>query len=100
MGNANQSSSHSTDRIPQNLGLLGAGWRPLHRELDWGYVWHLVQNDSGELLQKTLDVASDLANAVGRREYSWWSNCLNLFSENTRYEVDEFWNYITPDYSI
>ncbi|MGB3236844.1 MAG: AAA family ATPase [Geitlerinemataceae cyanobacterium] len=100
MGNANQSSSHSTDRLPQNLGLLGAGWRPLHRELDWGYVWHLAQNDSGELLQKTLDLASDLANAVGRREYSWWSNWLNLFSENTRYEVDEFWNYITPDYSI
>lgn len=100
MGNANQSNFNSANRLPQNLGLLGAGWRPLHRELDLGYLWHLVQNDRGELLQKTLDVASDLANAVGRREYSWWSNLLNLFSENTRYEIDEFWNYITPDYSI
>ncbi|RMG12719.1 MAG: AAA family ATPase [Cyanobacteria bacterium J055] len=100
MGNANQSNFNAANRIPQNLGLLGAGWRPLHRELDWGYLWHLVQNDTGELLQKTLDVASDLANAVGRREYAWWSNLLNLFSENTRYEIDEFWNYITPDYSI
>lgn len=100
MGNANHSSVHSAERLPQNLGLLGAGWRPLHREIDWSYLWHLMQNDSEELLQKTLDLASDLANAVGRREYTWWSNLLNLFSENTRYEVDEFWNYITPDYSI
>lgn len=100
MGNANQSNFNAANRIPQNLGLLGAGWRPLHREIDLGYLWHLVQNDTGELLQKTLDVASDLANAVGRREYAWWSNLLNLFSENTRYEIDEFWNYITPDYSI
>jgi ATPase family associated with various cellular activities (AAA) len=100
MGNTNQSRSNSTDRLPQNLGLLGTGWRPLHRELDWDYLWHLMQNDTEELLQKTLDVASDLANALGRREYTWWSNLLNLFSENTRYEVDEFWNYITPDYSI
>lgn len=100
MANTNSSSSHSTERLPQNLGLLGAGWRPVTREIDASYLWHLLQNDSGELLQKTLDLASDLANAIGRREYAWWSNLLNLFSENTRYEVDEFWNYITPDYSI
>lgn len=100
MANSNSSSSHSTDRLPHNLGLLGAGWRPVNREIDLSYLWHLLQNDSGELLQKTLDLASDLANAIGRQEYAWWSNLLNLFSENTRYEVDEFWNYITPDYSI
>ncbi len=31
------------------------------------------------------------------RDYTWWANILNIFSENTRYEIDEFWNYITPE---
>lgn len=82
---------------PQSRGLLGAGWRPLTRELDWGYLWHLLSNDMWELARKSLDMTSDLANALGRNEYAWWANILNVFSEGTRYELDEFWNYITPD---
>jgi ATP-dependent Zn protease len=50
-----------------------------------------------ELTQKTLNFASDLADAVGRNHYTWWANILNVFSENTRYELEEFWDYITPD---
>jgi hypothetical protein len=82
---------------PQAKGLLGAGWRPLSRNLDMGHLSHLLLNDTAELAQKALDVASDMANALGRSEYAWWANALNLFSEGMRYEVDEFWNYITPD---
>ncbi|MBD1932149.1 MULTISPECIES: AAA family ATPase [Cyanophyceae] len=88
---------NSTPKNPQAKGLLGAGWRPLNRQLDWGFLWHLLFNDSKELTQKGLDLASDIADAMGRNEYTWWANILNVFSENTRYEVDEFWNYITPE---
>ena len=80
----------------QGRGLLGAGWRPLSRQFNWDFFWHLVSNDSWELAQKTLDFASDIADTLGRSQYTWWANLLNVFSENMRYEVDEFWNYITP----
>ncbi len=81
----------------QSRGLLGAGWRPLPRQFEWDFLFHLVSNDSLELTQKTLKVASSVADALGRNYYAWWANILNVFSENTRYEVDEFWNYITPE---
>ncbi|MEW6498614.1 MAG: AAA family ATPase, partial [Cyanobacteriota bacterium] len=80
----------------QGRGLLEAGWRPLSRQFDWDFFCHLVSNDSWELAQKTLDVASDIADALGRNQFTWWANILNVFSENMRYELDEFWNYITP----
>ncbi len=80
----------------QNRGLLGSGWRPLYREFDWEHLIHLASTDPKELAQKTLDVASDIADAMGRQQYSWLANILNVFSENTRYEIDEFWDYITP----
>ena len=80
----------------QNRGLLGSGWRPLYREFDWQHFLHLASTDPRELAQKTLDVASDIADAMGRQQYSWLANVLNVFSENTRYEIDEFWDYITP----
>ncbi len=82
---------------PQNRGLLGSGWRPLYRQLDLEYLRHLASSDPVELAQKTLDAASDIADAMGRHQYSWFANILNVFSENTRYEIDEFWNYITPE---
>jgi len=81
----------------QGRGLLGAGWRPLSRQFDWDFLLHLASNDPWELTQKTLNFASDIADAVGRNHYTWWANILNVFSENTRYELEEFWAYITPD---
>jgi ATPase family associated with various cellular activities (AAA) len=81
---------------PQNRGLLGSGWRPLYRQFDWEHLLHLASSDPVELAQKTLDAASDIADAMGRHQYTWWANILNVFSENTRYEIDEFWDYITP----
>lgn len=87
----------SQQNSPQSRGLLGAGWRPLNRQFDLGFFSHLLLNDTIELTQKTLDLASDLANALGRNQYSWWANFFNLFSEDTRYEVDEYLNYITPE---
>jgi hypothetical protein len=80
----------------QNRGLLGSGWRPLYRQFDWDHLLHLASNDPLELAQKSLDAASDIADAMGRHQYTWWANILNVFSENTRYEIDEFWDYITP----
>lgn len=80
----------------QSRGLLGAGWRPLSRQFDWDFLLHLVSHDPWELTQKTLDVASDIADALGRNQYTWWANILNVFSENMRYELDVFWDYITP----
>ena len=86
-----------TQKNSQSRGLLGAGWRPLPRQFEWDFLLHLVSNDSLELTQKTLKVASSIADALGRNYYAWWANLLNVFSENTRYELDEFWNYITPE---
>ncbi|MEG4940231.1 AAA family ATPase [Microcoleus sp. F4-D5] len=80
----------------QNRGLLGCGWRPLYRQFDWEHLLHLASTDPFELAQKTLDAASDIADAMGRHQYTWWANVLNVFSENTRYEIDQFWDYITP----
>lgn len=81
----------------QSRGLLGAGWRPFSRQFEWDFFWHLVSNDPWELTQKTLDIASDIADSLGRNHYAWWANILNVFSENTRYELNEFWDYITPE---
>jgi hypothetical protein len=80
----------------QSRGLLGSGWRPLYRKFELDYFWHLVSNDPFELTKKTMDMASDVADALGRNNYAWWANIFNIFSENVRYEIDEFWDYITP----
>lgn len=82
------------DRKDQDL--LGSGWQPLYRDLNWGYLWQLLASDPWQLTCKTLDVASDFADALGRNDYAWWANILNIFSEYTRSELDEFWDYITP----
>ncbi|MBW4575466.1 MAG: ATP-binding protein [Aphanothece sp. CMT-3BRIN-NPC111] len=85
------------NKSSQSRGLLGSGWRPLPRDFDWAFMWHLIFNDTGELTHKILDITSDIANALGRNEYTWWANILNVFSDNTRYELNEFWNYLTPE---
>lgn len=81
----------------QNRGLLGAGWRPLNRDLDLSYLSHLICNDTWELTQKGFALVSELADTLGRHQYAWWANIFHLFSEDTRYEIDTFWNYITPE---
>lgn len=77
--------------------LLESGWRTFHRELDWEFVWRLLYNDTKEITQKSLNLASSVAEILGRNNYTWWANLLNVVSDNTRYEVEKFWNYITPD---
>lgn len=94
---SNMSEDNSGNNDPKKRGLLSSGWRPLMREFDWDFFWNLASNDPWELTQKTLDFASDIADALGRNQYAWWSNILNVFSENMRYELDEFWEYITPE---
>jgi hypothetical protein len=83
-------------RQPQDQNLLRSGWRPYQRHLDWQFLTQLISRDPWEVLTRSLDVISDIANAVGRREYSWFANALNLFSDGLRFEVAEFWDYITP----
>jgi hypothetical protein len=90
-------SSNSESINFQNRGLLGSGWRPLNREIDWGYLSHLIFNDTWEIAQKSSAFLSNLADAVGRHQYTWWANVFHLFSEDTRYNLDTFWNYITPE---
>ncbi|EHC18747.1 AAA family ATPase [Fischerella thermalis] len=77
--------------------LLASGWRPFHREFDWKFLGQLMLHDTQELTQKSLNLASSIAETLGRNNYAWWANLLNIVSENTRYEVEKFWNYITPD---
>ncbi len=84
-------------RQPQAQGLLSAGWRPYHRQLDFKFLADLVVHDTSELAHKWFNLNSSLANIAGRNEYAWWANLLNLLSADARYHIDEFWNYITPD---
>lgn len=77
--------------------LLGAGWQPLNRDIDLHYLWETWSNNPWEVSHKALNVVSYIADAIGRENYAWWANLLNLFYENTREEIDEFWNFITPE---
>lgn len=96
-GNFNHYEDSPVNNSPQGKGLLGAGWRPLTRQFNWDYFFHLASHDSWELMQKFMSATSDIADAMGRNQYTWWANLLNVFSEDTRYYLDEFWNYITPE---
>ncbi|MBD2358644.1 AAA family ATPase [Tolypothrix sp. FACHB-123] len=89
----NEGNSANNNR--QNL--LSSGWRPLQRDFDWGFFWQVLFHDTQELTQKTINLASYYADALGRRDYSWWANILNVASDYTRGEFQKFWSYITPD---
>ncbi|MCW5314159.1 AAA family ATPase [Nostoc sp. KVJ3] len=90
-------SNEGTPTNNTRQSLLASGWRPFNRELDWSFLWQLLSSDSRELTQKSLNLASNVADILGRNNYAWWANLLNIVSDNTRYEVEKFWNYITPD---
>jgi hypothetical protein len=77
--------------------LLTSGWRPFHRDFDWRFFGQVLFHDTQELSQKSINLASYYADALGRRDYSWWANLLNVASDYTRGELEKFWNYITPD---
>jgi ATPase family associated with various cellular activities (AAA) len=81
----------------QNKGLLASGWRPLNRDLDLEFFANLVVNDTWNLTKRTADLVSDIADALSRKQYSWWANILNVFSDGVQYEFNELWNYITPE---
>ena len=81
----------------QSKGLLAAGWRPLNRDLDVGFLANIVVNDTWNLSKRGVDFLSDVADALSRKQYSWWANILNVFSDSVQYEFNELWNYITPD---
>lgn len=93
----NFNSPNQNQNQKKGQGLLAAGWRPLYREFDWNYFWQLTANDSTELNRRCSAVASQVADTLGRNHYAWWANLMSLFSQNNRYEIDELWNYITPD---
>jgi ATP-dependent Zn protease len=90
-------SNEGTSANNNRQSLLASGWRPFNRELDWGFLWHILYNDTRELSQKGLNLASTVADTLGRTNYAWWANLLNVVSDNTRYEIEKFWSYITPD---
>lgn len=90
-------SNEGTPTNNTRQSLLATGWRPFNRELDWEFLWQLLSSDSRELTQKSLNLVSNVAEVLGRNNYAWWANLLNIVSDNTRYEVEKFWNYITPD---
>lgn len=96
MGSRFSDQDHASYQENSPQSLLGAGWRPLYRELDPNFVWHLFSQDPWEFAQKSLQACSNVADALGRQDYAWWANLFNVFSENTLYDLGEFWNYITP----
>ena len=96
-GYFSHSENSSNLRKFQGQGLLGAGWRPFYRQVDPKFLTDLLLEDTSEFTQKALSIVSCLADATGRQNYSWWANLINIFSDDTRYYLDEFWNYITPE---
>ena len=93
MGYSNSNQTNSA----QNKGLLAAGWRPLNRDIDPAFLANVVVNDTWNLAKRGADFFSDVADALTRKQYSWWANILNVFSDSVQYEFNELWNYITPD---
>ncbi|MBD2214074.1 AAA family ATPase [Nostoc linckia FACHB-104] len=89
----NEGNSANNNR--QNL--LSSGWRPFQRDFDLAYFGQILFHDTHELTQKTINLASYYADALGRRDYSWWANILNVASDYTRGELQKFWNFITPE---
>lgn len=87
----------NADQNKRGQGLLASGWRPLYRELDWNHVTQLLTSDTAEFNRRVMGVVSNAADTLGRTQYTWWANLMSLFSQNNRYDLDEFWNYITPD---
>ncbi len=90
------SKEQSTENKNRN-NLLASGWRPVNRDFDWEFFWQLLWNDTHELTQKTVNLFSYYADALGRRDYSWWANILNVASDYTRSEFERYWNFITPE---
>ncbi|BAY94128.1 MULTISPECIES: AAA family ATPase [unclassified Tolypothrix] len=86
---------NSANNNRQNL--LSSGWRPFQRDFDLVYFGQVLFHDTQELTQKTINLASYYADALGRRDYSWWANILNVASDYTRGELQKFWNFITPE---
>lgn len=76
--------------------LLASGWRSFQRDFDFDFFWQIVCHDIHELNKRTIDLFSYYADALGRTNYSWWSNILNVASDYTRSEFEKYWNYITP----
>ncbi len=90
-------SNESTPSNNNRQSLIASGWRSLQRDFDWKYFWEVLSHDTQELTQKSINLASYYADALGRRDYSWWSNLLNVVSDYTRGELQKYWNFITPD---
>ncbi len=90
-------SNESNAANNKSQSLISSGWRPFQRDLDWEFLWKLWCNDTHELTQKSFNLASNFAEVLGRNNYTWWANLLSVVSDNTRYEFEKFWNYITPD---
>jgi ATP-dependent Zn protease len=90
-------SNESTPKNNNRQSLLTSGWRPLQRDLDWQFLGELLSHDTRELTQKSFNLVGNFAEVLGRNNYTWWANLLSVASENTRYEIEKFWNYITPD---
>ncbi|MFK0731667.1 MAG: AAA family ATPase [Gloeotrichia echinulata GP01] len=90
-------SNESTPTNNNRQSLIASGWRPLQRDFDWQYFYDVITHDTQELSQKTINLASYYADALARRDYSWWANLLNVASDYTRGELQKYWNFITPD---
>lgn len=90
-------SNESTPTNNTRQSLIASGWRPLQRDFDLQYFLEVISHDTQELTQKTINLASYYADALGRRDYSWWANLLNVVSDYTRGELQKYWNFITPD---
>ncbi|MDJ0797502.1 MAG: AAA family ATPase [Calothrix sp. MO_167.B12] len=90
------SSNEDSTTNKNRRNLLASGWRAFQRDFDLGFFWQILFHDTQELNKRTIDLLSYYADALGRTNYSWWSNILNVASDYTRSEFEKYWNYITP----
>lgn len=76
--------------------LLRRGWKPLHRSLDLGHLYQLIEREPITFLQKTLDIGGVLANTLGRSTHTWWANLLGVFTGEVYEKLEAYMNGITP----
>lgn len=89
-------SEESGLRPVQSKQILDAGWKPLAKEFDLSFFMETAFSDPLTMLNKALDAAGAVANVLGRNNQAWWSNAVNAFGNETRWALENLWDYITP----
>lgn len=77
--------------------LLEHGWTPYIPTLDLEHLLKIWETESHDLVSQTLKTASTLADTLGRKDFPWWCNLLNLSNGHVRDSIATWWSLLTPN---